>query len=319
MSEKVQKVDVDLLEIKDHLSRTKLDISSLVESLELTGQINPIVVKPVGNKYRVIAGRRRTTALKTLQAMTGKKQKALIVIKELDDLQEELVTIDENIVRKQLTDAEFDEAIYRRKQIYEQLHPETKQHVAGGKAKHAKDEKPAFTKDAAKKLGVTSKSVERAVARAGKATDAVKKARAEGEISQSKVDFLITLPGEDQNILLPLIKKKDVSETKKIVERARKIGGKATILYLKEEEGEEEELAELKMLTKEALRLAELIDESLKKRRVFRSKNKFEIIRSLEALTAKLFKFTDFQRASLGARVAIRRRKSEEKVIHATT
>jgi ParB family chromosome partitioning protein len=323
MSDRIQRVSVDLLEIKDHLDRTKLEISSLVDSLQNTGQINPIVVKPMsGGKYRVVAGRRRTSALKSLQAMTGKKQMALVVIKDLDKVQEELITIDENIMRQQLTDSELDEALFRRKQLYEELHPETKQHVSGGVSKNTKPAasdklSPAFAKDAAKKLHISKRTVERAVARAGKASDKVKQARAQG-LSKSKVDLLVALPQDEQNLLLPVVSKQDVSQSKKLIEEAKRIGAKAAVLYFKDEHGEEEDHPELKVLVKEAGRLHGLITHALEQRRVFNSKAKFRSVKQLEALSSKINEFVDYQKAALGETIAIRRRGSEQKVIRAS-
>jgi ParB family chromosome partitioning protein len=320
MKETIKRVDVDQIEIKDHLDRTKLDIASLAESIQMTGQINPIVVKemPTG-KYRVVAGRRRTSALKSIQAMTGVKQKALVVVVEIDKLQEELITIDENIMRQQLGETDLDEALYRRKQIYEELHPDTRQHVAGGRTKNSKEDKPvavSFTRDAAGKLGISKRTVEKSVARAAKATDAVKKARASG-LSQSKVDLLVTLPAEDQNALLPLVIKRDVKECKKLVEDAKRRGGKATVLYLRDEEGDEDDLPEMKTILREAERLVAMIEAALKKRHEFKTKTKFQSIRKLEELETKIERFVDYQRAVSGSRITMRRSGADRKLTRA--
>jgi len=53
------------------------------------------------------------------------------IVTEYDDLHAELAEIDENLIRSPLTPAQEASAIFRRKAIYEELHPETKQHVAG--------------------------------------------------------------------------------------------------------------------------------------------------------------------------------------------
>src|ERR1051326_5534734 len=190
MSEKVQRIHLDELEVKDNAHRMQLDIDALVESLETVGQINPIVVRKAGAKYRVIAGRRRYSALKQIQKKSGKPQTAMVVVKDLDAIQEELIFIDENLMRQELTEVEYDEALYRRKQLYEQLHPETRKNVAGGVAKHRgaetkKAEPAAFAADSAKQLKVSRRTVEKAIARAARASDAVKKARERGELSPS--------------------------------------------------------------------------------------------------------------------------------------
>src|SRR5947209_8202658 len=102
MSERVAQVDLHLLEVRDQKHRLELDIPSLADSITEIGQINPITVKKVGDKYRVISGRRRFSALRLLQKREPeKKLKALVYIKDIDDLHEELITIDENIMRQQ--------------------------------------------------------------------------------------------------------------------------------------------------------------------------------------------------------------------------
>jgi ParB family chromosome partitioning protein len=49
------------------------------------------------------------------------------VVVDDDDLRAELVMIDENLVRSELVGAERAKQTARRKEIYETLHPETKQ------------------------------------------------------------------------------------------------------------------------------------------------------------------------------------------------
>lgn len=311
MKEKVLALNLDRVEIKDHLHRTKLDIDSLVESLGTTGQINPITVKQVGKKYQVIAGRRRFTALKALEKETGKKQKVLVVVRDLDEIQEELILIDENIIRKSLSEAEHDEALYRRKQLYEQLHPETKKHVAGGLAKADKAGKLSFSKDAAKKLGITKRTVERAIARASKATDKVKQARFEG-LSPTKVDLLVSLSSKDQDLLLPVIRNKEVSEVRTLVEQAKKRGAKAVVLDLEELK---EEDPRLKPLIRDAMKLSERIQEVLEERLSLEGSSKHESLRALDQLQQRIIKFTSFQRSVLGYVKAISKKGGETRFL----
>jgi ParB/RepB/Spo0J family partition protein len=320
MKDQVVRLDLSDVQIKDHLSRTKLDISSLAESIESIGQINPITVKKIGAKYQVIAGRRRFTALKHIEATSGKKQQVLVVVKDLDQVQEELIEIDENLMRQDLNESEYDEALYRRKQLYEQLHPETKKSVAGGHAKHAKNDKSEksakpkvpFTEDAAKKLGTSRRTVEKAIARASKASDKVKKAREDGSLSPSKVDLLVTLDHKDQDILLPIVKDLDVSEVKDLLVEVKKHGAKAVALDLEEVKKED---PRLKPLIRDAVRLSEAIQEALENRLTLEGDSKHYSLKSLDELEKRIQKFTSFQRAALGYVKAIVRRGDEKKVI----
>jgi ParB family chromosome partitioning protein len=316
MKDSIVHLDLSDVEVKDHLSRTKLDISSLAESIQAIGQINPITVKKNGNKYQIIAGRRRFTALKHIESTTGKKQKVLVVIKDLSQVHQDLIEIDENLMRQDLTEVEFDEALYKRKQLYEQLFPETKKDVAGGIAKGNKDKKNekklAFTADASKKLNTSRRTIEKAVSRASKASDKVKKARENGVISPSKVDLLVTLDHTEQNLLLPFAKDSDVSEVKELVAQSKKRGAKAVVLDLQEVKKED---SRLKPLIRDAIRLSQQFQEALESRLTLDGDSKHDSLRSLDELEKTVQKFTSFQRAALGYVKAISRKGDQRKII----
>jgi len=303
--------------MKNHV--VELDLSDVeVKSIQAIGQINPITVKKRGNKYQVIAGRRRFTALKQVESTTGKRQKVLAIIKDLDQIFEDLIEIDENLMRQDLNEVEFDEALYKRKQLYEQIHPDTKKNVAGAVAKHSKDndskkpKKLAFTADTSKRLNTSRRTIEKAVARASKASDKVKKARADGTLSPSKVDLLVTLDHKDQDILLPLVKTRDVSEVKEMLARVKKQGAKSVVLNLQEEKQED---PRLKPLIRDAIRLSQLIQEALEDRLTLEGDSKHESLRSLDELEKRIAKFTSFQRAALGYVKAISRKGEQRKII----
>ncbi|MTW16103.1 hypothetical protein GJ689_07765 [Rhodoplanes serenus] len=59
---------------------------------------------------------------------------------EVDDLRAELMLIDENLARNDLSAAERASYNTRRKAIWQELHPETKRGAAGGAATKAKAE-----------------------------------------------------------------------------------------------------------------------------------------------------------------------------------
>lgn len=312
MSERVASVPIHLLFVRDQKHRLKQDIQSLVESLLKIGQINPITVVKEGDEYRVIAGRRRYAALTYIQEELKPEQeiKAQVSIKDISGLEEELIKIDENIIRKQLGDIEFDEAIFRRKQIYEELHPETRKDVAGGLAKGRKSQqdagkapkgkgqpaRPAFTKDAATKLNVTRRTIEKAVSRAAKASEAVKKARA-GGLLQSKVDLLVMLDTDEQDMLLPLVKKMDLADTKAIIQTAIKKGAKSAVIYYEEEAHQD---PALKPLLRDASRVSDILKDANNEGRVLRGATRHDDLKMLEELQKRLQKFIETQRSRLG-------------------
>lgn len=312
---KIQTVDVWKLVVKDQKHRQKLDIENLAQSILTAGQINPITVKRIpGGYYEVIAGRRRTAALTYIQQeLTPEKQvRALVCITNLTELQEELIKIDENIMRQQLKGAEFDEAIARRKEIYEDLNPETKQHKAGGLAKSKGKKSVPFTKDASSKLGVTRKTIERSVARATKASANVKAAREKGELSPSKVDLLVTLSHQEQDLLLPFAKKKDIGEIKSIIAETKKKGVKSVALSL---HGTAEEDRRLKPLVRDIKNLSEKISEALKAQLILQGEGKHESLKAIDELGKVVSRFADFQRAGLGYVRAISRREGHARKV----
>ena len=100
---------------------------------------------------------------------------------EADALHAELAEIDENYVRANLTPLESSKLLFRRKEIYETLHPETKAGAAQGEGMKraaalddgenladnlsARSPTPAkpFPEDTADKLGVDARTVRRQV------------------------------------------------------------------------------------------------------------------------------------------------------------
>lgn len=134
------------------------DVKELADSILEVGLINPIMVDQA---HTLIAGLHRLEAMKLLG-----RTEIECAVSDLDGLQVELAEIDENFVRKDLSDDEFRELLLRRKEIYESLHPETKH---GGdrkseKIKSAKctfDSAKSFVDDTAEKLGVDPSTVRR--------------------------------------------------------------------------------------------------------------------------------------------------------------
>src|SRR5215813_2518015 len=97
------------------------DLEELMDSIQTLRLLQPILLIQEGSRYRLIAGWRRYNACMRLGW-----SKIPAVVRTMDDLHAELATIDENLVRQELTVLERCEQLARRKEIYEALHPETK-------------------------------------------------------------------------------------------------------------------------------------------------------------------------------------------------
>ena len=149
-------------------------VKRLAESIAEVGLLHPIAVyrrKVVHggiavDGYGIVAGLNRFEAHKAL----GREEIEATVL-ALDELHRQLAEVDENLAGTKLTPAERALFTWRRKEIYEALHPETKQHVAGAhgsnKAQGNANDKlsTAFAADTASKTGVDRRTVERDAAR----------------------------------------------------------------------------------------------------------------------------------------------------------
>jgi ParB-like chromosome segregation protein Spo0J len=123
-------ITLDHVEIPDGRRAVDPDaVARLKNSIAVVGLQHPITVAKRDGGYRLLAGAHRLTAFREL----GMERISANIV-ELDDLHAELVELDENLARNELSPAERSAAVARRKAIYETLHPETK-HGAIGKGR----------------------------------------------------------------------------------------------------------------------------------------------------------------------------------------
>jgi ParB/RepB/Spo0J family partition protein len=142
----------------------KLDpklVDTLAESMREQGQLQPIYLRNRRDGYELISGQHRLEAAKKLNMRVQ-----AVVNFNLNDDDMLLAEIDENLIRGELTPAEHSEHLAKRKEIYERKHPETKQHVAGGKARHGlASDNLSFASATAEATGKDRRKVERGAAR----------------------------------------------------------------------------------------------------------------------------------------------------------
>src|SRR5581483_7401148 len=130
-------------------------VKALMGSISEVGLLNPISVRRAvkvragrdAEAFEVLAGMHRVKAFRQL----GRETIPAFVF-DADDLLAELILIDENLCRKDLTPAERAAQVAKRKRIYEALHPETVHGAGtGGHGGRTKDEvaKLATSNDAA--------------------------------------------------------------------------------------------------------------------------------------------------------------------------
>jgi ParB family chromosome partitioning protein len=104
-------IDIDLIEPSPYQPRTRFReeaLDELARSIQASGIIQPIVLRPVGNRYQLIAGERRWRAAQR----AGLKKVSSIVRQVPDELALEM-TLVENIQREDLNAIEAARAFER--------------------------------------------------------------------------------------------------------------------------------------------------------------------------------------------------------------
>lgn len=169
-------------------------VQKLADSISKVGLLNPITVD---QEYTLIAGLHRLEAAKLLGWTEIE-----CTVSNLDGLLAQLAEIDENLIRRGLDHVEEWEQLARRKEIYEQLHPETRQGQRNGQTSKNEtvsvlDTKP-FTQDTAEKLGVSPRSIEQKIQVAKNLTPEVKEIVKEHDIGFKNALKLSRLAPEQQ-------------------------------------------------------------------------------------------------------------------------
>ncbi len=156
---------IPISEIKIHPGRRAADpthVDKLAKSVADVGLLNPVTIS---EDYALIAGLHRLEAAKLLGWT-----EIDCAVRGMDSTRTELAEIDENVIRRALSDMELSRVLTRRKELYEALHPEAiarnrPGHVSnhqGSSDKLSSEPKvKSFVEDTAEKLGVSTRTVER--------------------------------------------------------------------------------------------------------------------------------------------------------------
>lgn len=154
---KVENIQLEKIKIGPR-ERSFNSQNQIKESIEKIGLLHPIVVS---EDYKLICGYHRLEACKSL----GLKEIQCNIV-PLKGLEKQLAEIDENIINNPLTYLEQAVHFKRSKELYELINPETKK---GGDRKSINatkrrfDVKGSFTKNTAKKLRKSERSIQRLV------------------------------------------------------------------------------------------------------------------------------------------------------------
>ena len=100
-TETIQDIELDVIsDFKDHPFHINLDedMVKLIESIEVNGQLMPVLVRPSKNGYEMISGHRRKYAMEKLGY-----QKVKAIVKNLNDDEATILMVDSNIQREHIS------------------------------------------------------------------------------------------------------------------------------------------------------------------------------------------------------------------------
>ena len=184
-------------EVKVKSGRRSLNeekVKSLAQSIEEIGLLNPITIDL---EYNLIAGAHRLEAVKRLGRDTIECNQV-----DLKGLQAELAEIDENLVRHNLNHIDEANQLLQRKEIYEELHPETRQGMRNGQtsktAAVAVLESKSFVADTSSKTGMAERTIRDKIQVAKNLTPEVKAVVKESGISEKNALKLARIKDEDK-------------------------------------------------------------------------------------------------------------------------
>jgi N6-adenosine-specific RNA methylase IME4 len=233
--------------VKDR-KREAGDITSLAESIKEIGLINAITIRPDGT---LETGLNRLEACKFLGW-----EEVEVKISGLEGLDAELAEIDENLIRNELHWIDRDKQLKRRKEIYEEKHPETKQGNTTEKAflkqisKVNGDNRQlpvSFAQDTANKTNIAERTIREGIQRAKVFTDEQMGVLKQADITPTEATKLAREKETERAAIIQTIatnKAKDVETAKR---------------YLKEEKREQKRDENRQLITE-----ASTIEEALK-------------------------------------------------------
>lgn len=214
------------LKLNNEYLRTDTDVSALMKSVDSVGLIHPVTINA---DNELLAGARRFQAVSKL----GWDEIPVHVV-EQDQLVQELISIDENLVRAPLSQLELEKFLNRGREIYETINPTLKkvdisaEDLTTEEKKQQREDEEAdedsFAAVTAEKTGLSKSVIKGAIKRDALASAAVKRARQEGQLNATKANEIIKLEKDTQEEVLPLLANKTAKETRRIV-AAAKAGG----------------------------------------------------------------------------------------------
>lgn len=248
------KIKVENVKVRD--GRRMIDqgkVKKLAASIKEVGLINPITLT---RDNTLVAGAHRLEAFKYL----GCEYIEASLLESEDSLKIELAEIDENLVRNELHWTEQDDALARRKEIYEELYPETKKGAVNQYTKVLNDKmafSKSFTDDAAEKIGTSKRNVERSIHRSTNIDPALKPRLKELDLTKTEGSFLAKLEPEKQKAIIETKASRPDVSVKEVFQEMKK---EAKIEMLAEKKEENKRLDSASVIMKPKVYIQDYTD-----------------------------------------------------------
>lgn len=306
----METINIDSIKTDNKYLRFDTDVSKLQASIETVGIIAPLIIN---QDNLLIAGGRRYQALKNLDFT-----EAPIIRIDKNKLEEELISIDENLVRLDLKKIELEANLRRAKELYQEMAKEdetlstkllSEERIITDKIKEEKklDEEinnnddgvedavsklasQKFLLDVSEKTGMSPRQVWQAIERDEKSSTSVRDARAGGELNLGQTNELIKLKDSEQEKILPYVKDKTVKEIRKIVAEVRSKGIEEGIELGSQTKPHAREIGQLLINIKKLQKISSKLElEGV----VLTGKNQEDISKHFELLSTSMNKIMD--------------------------
>jgi ParB/RepB/Spo0J family partition protein len=220
---KTKDLGLDVIRVgKQHwkLDYADADIEELADSISRFGQLNPIVVRPVGkgkSTYELLAGARRLEALKKTGTKTAR---CSVVTSKCDDRTAALISLTENLHMRRLPEHDFREGLTRYRELLQ--NELTKEAAAQMErqgvsqkalAGRPKSNSSKVLEKAAGDVGVDTRTARDAIKRAENLSNLALTALDSGSITLGQANLLANIPREDQPRELGLMMKESTGES----------------------------------------------------------------------------------------------------------
>lgn len=157
----LREVAIDSVVVHAERFRPLGDLGALVESIREVGLTNPVKLNA---GLELLNGRHRLEACRQLGWGAIRA-----FVYDVDQLRQELIGIDDDLVRKELTPLERGERMARKKEIYETLYPDARPKVVAARASHraqgrgdarATVARASFVSDTVEKTGLSRRTIQ---------------------------------------------------------------------------------------------------------------------------------------------------------------